>query len=136
MKLISHAQLLEQPEGTVFQEFGQHGLGPVMLFGGKCGERDYTESYLFPNESSADIGFPPEVLTKFGVDRRDYIIYYPSGFGRDGMFDDTRVYLIWEQKDRERLAAWLLDPVAAVQHQNDDPYEVVKADWDIRAIKS
>lgn len=63
----------------------------------------------------------------------DYGIWYPSGFDRDGMFDITRHYLVWEKGDRRKFAEWLLDPTKAAAEQNDDPCALIRVDWKLRA---
>ena len=132
MKLVDHNGLMLEPEGTIFQEFGKRGLGEPQVFGGPCGQCDYVTAKLFPNDNCFYTFGGTLDLAKLSVTEDDYGIWYPSGFGRDGMFDTSRYYLIWEEQDRKKFAEWLLDPVKAANEQNSDPIALIQVDWNIR----
>ena len=136
MKLVDFTELMEMPVGTIFQEFGKFGLGVPHVFGGTQGDSDYIEAVLLPYDNSVDtLGNNAELFKKYGLEGREYGIWYPSGFGRDGSYDKNRHYLIWEKEDRKKLAEWLLNPTKAVDEMNDDPHALIQVDWDIRAPK-
>lgn len=137
MKFVTKAELWELPKGTIYQEFGKCGLGPPMVFGGHLNGIDYVEASLLPEENHCDVGHPPEILARFGLTSADYAIWYPSGFGRNGLFTDAPdCFLVWEQADREQLAAWLLDPAKCAEQMNEDAYAMVKADWNCKGGKT
>lgn len=126
MKLIDHTELMTMPNGTVYQEFGKTGLGPPMVFGGQLDfGSDYTTANLLPEDNFG---------SAIGADEDGYFIFYPSGFGRDGFFDPTRHYIVWEEDDRKKIAKWLLDPAKAFDQMNDDPHAIIAVDVNIRAV--
>lgn len=130
MKIVDHAGLMTMPRGTIFQELRNGmSLGDPMIFGGPTGVGgDYTEAGLLPHANHLDVhGYHlPGIRHKFVVPEDGYGVWYPSGFGRDGMYDASRHYLIWERKDRERIASWILDPDRAWAEQNDDPHALIQ----------
>lgn len=104
MKLLSWSEMMKMPQGTIYQEFKPMILGEVMIFGGPLPSAsdpvDYVEAPLCP--SARITGSPGDSIA------------YPIGFGRNGMFDRTVSFLVWERADAERIAGWLLQPEAAL----------------------
>lgn len=120
MELLNYEQMMKMPEGTIYQEYTPHFLSSILIFGGRLGELDYVEAELFPAATMADGPTRP-----LGVGVNDLLIQYPGGFGRNGMFDKSKHYVVWDEADRKLFAYWLLNPQEAVKRQNDDPVGLV-----------
>ena len=69
----------------------------------------------------------PMKLTDGGMTNGDgcYIVT-PSDYGRWALYEYDRLYLIWEEEDRKRLAGWLLDPEKAADQMEDDSYTIIE----------
>lgn len=136
MKIVDYAGLMKEPEGTIYQDIYDGRLGHLQIFGGGSSyeNKDYNNAQFTPTLNYTYVfGWTIEETRKaypfLLADRDVEVIWYPSGFGRDGMFDYDRKYLVWELKDREKFAAWLLDPELAVSQVNDDvPHDLVMLD--------
>ena len=138
MKIINWKALMLEPEGTVFQEYSfKNGLGDVQVFGGPNSDRpdnnDFVSASLLPRAIGLEV-FGDEdkirVMSKFNLEPTHdwFIISYPIGFGRDGLFETNRFFLVWETADRKKFAEWLLDPTKCAAEMNDDPHALISAE--------
>jgi len=135
MKHVTFAELLTYPSGTIFQEFGKQGLGEPQVFGGPFSANDFTCAPLFPSETGPEVfgGYRIQYLKMHGCEDAEWLVYYPSGFGRDGLYNDAnRYFVIWEKADRRKFAEWLLDPDKAAAEMNDDPMAMIAIPLDDR----
>ena len=107
MKLVTLAEFIAMPNGTVYQEFSPNILGPLSIKLAECNEADFFAATL-----TAETRTHPD----WGMQE---IIAAPGGSGRWGAFDEEAMFLIYEAADRERLAAWLIDPVAFIETDTD-----------------
>ena len=134
MKYVTFAELLASPAGTIFQEFGKQGLSEPQVFGDAFGANDFTCAQLFPSETGPEVfgSYREQYVNKHGCEDAKWLVYYPSGFGRDGLYnDDNRHFVIWEDADRRKFAEWLLNPEAA-DEMNDDPMAMISVPIDDR----
>ena len=134
MRLVSYAELMALPEGTIYQSYEPHNLGNPMIFGGPlkndAGEIiDYVEASFLPSAMTADYfgdsADADALRGKFGATASDLVILYPSNFGRNGLFEKAGTFLVWDQADWQRLAEWLIDPTKCEAEQNDDPHAMI-----------
>jgi len=135
MKYVTFAELLTYPAGTIFQEFGKNGLSEPQVFGDAVGSTDFTCAQLFPSETGPEVfgGYREQYVNKHGCEDAGWVVYYPGGFGRDGLYEDNRHFVIWEEQDRKKFAEWLLDPEKAAGEMNDDPIAMISVPVDDRA---
>lgn len=115
MRIVDWAEFSRLPSGTIYQairDASAHVLGPLSVrydvwdFRGKPSDFVYCEmtpSVFFAYSLGDD--------APTGVDDGEEVICHPAGTARDGggRYDGRR-WLVWEDAERERLAAWLLDP--------------------------
>jgi hypothetical protein len=132
MKLVTLDEFLGLPTGTIFHEYSPHNLGPLMIRGPVRGHipgrpPDFlmaalTPATIFGNYWSDE----PEILPD-GTESNPNGLYVivPEGFGGWGLYDRKIQFLVYEDGDRERLAAWILDPNKAVEQMNDDPHQII-----------
>lgn len=104
MKIVTKQELHALPSGTIYSSYkgndpwrqqlftDLHVKGETLESHGKS--FDFVTSPLFPMESTSPEG---------GVD----VLCATS---REGTFDDSLIYWVWEALDRQRLAHALLDP--------------------------
>lgn len=133
MKILTWAEMMTMPPGTIYQDYKPRIVGDVMilsevLFGTDRKPIDYVTATITPQ------GIDPGSWGRYEAairaqhklpDRCDEVVAYPSGFGRDGYYEQNRLYLVWEEADRKKMAEWLLDPQKAMAEMNDDPHAVV-----------
>lgn len=127
MRFVTYAELMQLPKGTIAHAVESDELGQPFVFGGQIGDSDFTRANFLPEQGHASYyGGDKAVLAKWGVGERDWVVHYPTNFGRDGYYETKRMYLVWEQADRAKFAAWLLDPALCAKEQNDDPHVMLK----------
>lgn len=115
MRIVGWNEFSKLPDGTVYQLIcgsSYPQLGPVSVrhavweYGGKPSDFVYCEmtpTVLFAYSLGDDA---PE-----GIDDGEEVICHPNGNARDGGGGYSKHrWLVWEDADREKLAAWLLDP--------------------------
>jgi hypothetical protein len=139
MKYIDFKTLLACEDGTIFQEMGRNGLDDPQVFGGACDGIDFVAAPLFAAEAFTESfgGYREKYLAAHGCPNADYVVLYPSGFGRDGLYDlnNDRHFVVWELEDRIKFAAWLLDPKVAVAEMNNDPMAMIEIPIEDRAAR-
>ena len=104
MKIVTKQELHALPSGTIYSSYkgndpwrqelftDLHVKGDSLRSHGEW--FDFVTSPLFPVESTSPKG---------GVD----VLWSTS---REGTFDDSLIYWVWDELDRQRLAHALLDP--------------------------
>jgi hypothetical protein len=117
MKIVKWDEFKTLPTGTVFQEYSLHDLGSLSVLGSVIEDIDFVSADLLP-ACFTDGNYSGKITDPF-------VISHPSGFGRDGFFDlEKRTWLVWDEDDRKRLAAWLLGDAAKDQNDDDMIYPV------------
>lgn len=132
MRIVDWAEFQKLPENTIFQEIRGNGgyLGDLMILGEvwmhEENRGDFIEAQLLPAFASTN-ELDEEGLRHMGFSKSEHADFFltPTGFGRDGMFEYDRRWLVWDEVDRKRLAAWLLDPATAGAQQNDHAHAFV-----------
>ncbi|KQZ50338.1 hypothetical protein ASD54_08770 [Rhizobium sp. Root149] len=126
MRLVHWKEFIALPDGTIFSEARSYNGGDIedvkmkgeTLFYGRS-PNDYCETSLLPNVRDASSIHHDSYPDPGGG---DIVLIHPSGWGRNGMYEKDRMYWVWDQEDRERLAKWLLNPqaTAATEELNED----------------
>lgn len=132
MKIISFSELMDLPQGIIFQRYEPHYLSDPYIFGGPIGSNDYAEAQFLPVTGDGRYWNDPSIRKKWDITEDDFVIHQPANFGRNGGYQRKACFLIWEEEDRQRMAAWLLNPEVALRHQNDDPHVMIKVSDQIR----
>lgn len=117
MKIVSKAELMRQPKGTLFADFhskpGETMMwpnGPECILHGPCdpGEGNEPVDFFF-----ITIGGPDAVDSSEHFDAcfrmADDGEAYPIGLAlqREGLYDPSKRYLVWEPEDVNRIIALL-----------------------------
>lgn len=132
MKILTWAEMMTMPPGTIYQDYKPRIVGPVMILGevmltnGK--PVDYVVATVTPEGSNVSSWgqYEAGLREKYALAlEAEEIVSYPTGFGRDGYFETNRLYLVWEEADRKKIAEWLLDPAKCLAEMNDDPHALV-----------
>lgn len=104
MRIVTRQQLLEMPRGTLFAEaFDPCNYGPLCIFGGEFGP-DFTERSITACESDGS-----EQYIERSQEMWETGASYPvnTDYGREGMFDDSMRYLVYEPADIESIISEL-----------------------------
>lgn len=133
MKIVSKAELRKMPVGTLYVEYreGHWPDGPDSIF---LGDIEYMSDFL-----ECGIGSPESNGSSQMFDRQDEMdkagAQYPVSLacGREGYYDDSMRYLVWDEADVREIAvrtAWF----AARQREwnGTSRFRVIKADGSIR----
>jgi hypothetical protein len=129
MRFIKFDELMTMPAGTIYQKYDSEcgGLGPPLVFGEPIRFRDrkvvnYAEADFLPTlgftDSLGHLG--KQILQERGLLDAIQAVWYPSGYGRNGVFEKSVTFLLWEEADRRRFAEWLLDHEKLANELNDD----------------
>jgi len=115
MKIVDWEEFSRLPSGTVYQairETGAHVLGPLTVRYGVLDWKGKPSDFVYCEMTPAVFfAFSLGDDAPAGVDDGEEVICHPAGTARDGGGGyDGRRWLIWEDRDRAKLAAWLLDP--------------------------
>lgn len=139
MKLVSFQELCAMPDGTIFQEYKAHYLGPVMIRGTVRADDDgkpidFLQAGLTPECQAGSYWFGQSQMAdeegaQVLIDGNELYIASHGDAGRWAKYDDTIRFLIWQDRDRLRLARWLVTPALAVKQTDDDPEQIIKAPW-------
>ena len=102
MKLYNRRDFMGLPVGTVYSKGKQWYFGNLQVFGGKFGDNDFTciEVAGIEAESSEDWVDKLEDMLKNGTS----VPCDKDGYGRDGMYDNTDLFLVFEKEDLEHLS--------------------------------
>jgi len=113
MKLISLAEFIQLPEGTIFQQFWPAYFGSLSVKGVSFEESNdfLVASLTVEYIQAAQFGDP---------EKKDDVIQFQSGFSRWGEYDNTAMFLVYEDTDCLKLADWLTHPQKAAKVQNND----------------
>lgn len=115
MRLVDWNEFVTLPAGTIYslpEDWDGDSLrmkGDTISIDGEA--FDYHDTNLLPSVLDSSSIFHDDFPDQ-DPDGGRRVLLHPSGWMRDGMYDKTHVYWVWEQEDRERLARWLLNPEA------------------------
>jgi len=122
MKLFKRNDFIKLPAGTIYSRVNQE-YGELMngLFCKTSGE-DYTVDWV-EQDLISEPGFPNEI--KDGGDAIDYQLNLRDAFqefetdlecaGRDGMFEDEDVLVVWNKNDVQKLINYLQSVVSVAK---------------------
>jgi hypothetical protein len=107
MRIVSRAELMSMPEGTVYSNFEPDIFSGLHVTGGPCGPDFLTCSLLtqFVGEDSSEHF---HAICDRLVKGESVPLEFGESFGREGLFDHEMVYAVWEKSDLNRLADLLL----------------------------
>ncbi|MGO7445140.1 hypothetical protein ACC668_10580 [Rhizobium ruizarguesonis] len=127
MRIVDWPEFISLPRGTIYSSIecgdpsGLRMKGDTWNWSDGGEASDYVDTDLLPTAHDGDFVFHEDFPdTQRG--QGPVLITHPSGWSRDGMYDRSRRYLVWDQEDRERLARWLLNPSATADGEalNED----------------
>lgn len=113
MKIVSRNDLFTMPEGTLFQEYEPQIFGPLEVFEGMVNNRTFANGYV--SEPVSDPSFEDvagsyelsDMLFAAEKDGQPRPLVYGNNSFRDGCFEATQLYAVYEKQDVERLIAYL-----------------------------
>ena len=127
------------PVGTIFQEYKAHYLGPLMIRhtvrsddNGK--PIDFLQAGLTPECHAGAYWFglgqmADEDGNPVPIDGNELYIASHGDIGRWAKYDNALRFLVWQDRDRLRLAYWLQIPARAIEQTNDESEQIIKAHW-------
>ena len=101
MKIINKDEFLKLPEGTLYCEYEPCFLSSPLIKGENCGHDDYYESEItdIDFDSTGDMFDKYEEMEKEG---KSYPLELHC-YGRNAMFNDKQLFIIYEKTDVESL---------------------------------
>ena len=102
MRIVTRKQLLEMKEGTIFSDYQPCIFGPLMVFGGKLCDFDFLEMSLTESVLANSSEQYDWILHKAAETGESFELDFDN-YGRDGMFEASQLYAIWESKDLDGL---------------------------------
>lgn len=106
MKIVSKAELRKMPPGTLYAEYVKGRAwpqGPTDIF---LGDIDYISDFNCTDLGSPDASSSDEMLDReLEMDERG--AEYPVDLcpGREGLYDDSLRYLVWDEADVAAIVA-------------------------------
>jgi hypothetical protein len=112
MKLYKRSDFIKLPEGTIYSKPGYNELC-IGLFCKTSGE-DYGPDFVVQDLISED-GFPDDIQDGMEahlhqMNLRDTFQEFQTDLdcaGRDGMYDETDTFVVWDQTDIQKLHDYL-----------------------------
>lgn len=104
MRIVTRAQLMAMPAGTLFHEWEPCIFGALMIKGETWESDFYSVPVPWIDGGSSDETFDRQ------IEMRETGASYPIDLetcGRDGLFDDRLLYAVWERADVAALHAKL-----------------------------
>jgi hypothetical protein len=112
MRIVSRAELMRLPAGTVYAEYTPHVFHGLNVTGGECG-KDFLMCGLL-DDFGGDSSTINEECAR--LERgEDVPLTFAEHYGRDGLFDDSRRYAVWSAADLRGFAAFLEKCAAAAE---------------------
>lgn len=99
MKMYSRQEFMKLPEGTIFSSGPQYGFSDIQIKG-ETWEVDFLESSLVNIDS-----FNHDEWSDRMQKMHEKCASYPinKDYGREGLFDNEMVYLVYEKEDLEYM---------------------------------
>ena len=121
MKLYKRSDFIRLPLGTIYSRVDK--IGCELCYGLFCktsNSEDYTNDWV-EQDLIAEPGYPPGVDDSFDainvqMERRDLFLDFRTSLdcaGRDGCFDDSDVFVVWDAKDINALIGYLQNALIA-----------------------
>lgn len=107
MRIVNLTEFLELPSGTIFNKYIPLGFGTLCIKGASCIQRNdffYTE---IPCPNFEDTTEYVSLCSKAEADPNFSIPLDFETTGRDGIYDHTQRFAVWEKQDIEGLIAVL-----------------------------
>ena len=101
MRIVSRAQLMAMPEGTVYMENSQHSYmeGQLCVKGETIPTNDWFTAILITQIAAHDSGEESDLYNKAEADSSVDVPLSFDGYGRDGCYDDNITYCVWSDAD-------------------------------------
>lgn len=116
MRLYNREEFLKLPRGTIYSDPSKYDL-LVGLYCKVSGPEDGWANDWVVQDLLGEPGFPNDINT--GPDNIDYQINQRDTYqefrtdldcgGRDGLFDDTNTFVVWDDEDVDKLVYFLLN---------------------------
>ncbi len=117
MRLYKRADFIKLPANTIYSKLnGEHSDSDLIegLYCKTTDKNDYVNDWV-EQDLIGEAGFPNDITN--GADAIDYQINLRDTFqdfrtdlecgGRDGMFDDEDVFVVWDKEDITKLRDFL-----------------------------
>jgi hypothetical protein len=116
MKAYKRVDFIKLPENTIYSKINkEHGELMCGLFCKTSGE-EFTNDWV-EQDLISEHGFPNEIMD--GGDALDYQLNLRDTYqefqtdlhcgGRDGLYEDSDVFVVWDKKDVSKLRDYLND---------------------------
>ncbi|TAW65424.1 hypothetical protein ELI15_14110 [Rhizobium ruizarguesonis] len=122
MKLVTKKELHALPAGTIYSNHTEH----------RGWHNELVSDLLVKGESlpnNVNCGFDFLISPLLPVEDTDGVVEHLWHTSREGTFDDTMLFWVWEAEDRHRLVQAILDPgnrhlVAGPTAINSDSFDI------------
>lgn len=113
MKLYKRKDFIKLPKNTIYSRVDDNGELCTGLFC-KTSDSKYGNDWIEQNLIS-EIGFPNNIANGFEaweyqINKRDNFKHFETDLdceGRDGMFEDSDIFVVWDKKDIKKLYDYL-----------------------------
>jgi len=106
MKIVDRQTFLTLSEGTVYSDYEPCIFGPLAIKGVTIGRDFYVQEIADAIGCASSEEFS-DILIAAQADGRSVPMDFDCE-GRDGIFDDSQLYAVWEPHDVKRLIARLI----------------------------
>lgn len=106
MRIVKRQELMDLPEGTLFAEMLQPWVfGQLSIKGESFGWDGRNQDFFELGLAWVDGSGTEECVARLDEMLADSTVSYPaeSAYGREGLFDDDRAYLVYEKADVDHL---------------------------------
>jgi len=107
MKIVNKEEFMKLPPNTLFSYYEPHCIRELLVKGDNCGDNDFFYASLLDAVDANDTGEFVEILSAARYDSKEFKMNY-NQYGRDGMFNDADIYLVYDEEDVKQLANHLL----------------------------
>lgn len=119
MKIYNRTEFMKLPEGTIFTSGHDYCFTDLMIKG-ETWEVDFLESSLisieYENSHYSNSMF--DLMGKEGASEP-----INTSFGREGLFDDTILYMVYEKADLEYIISKCVMAIRAIDHPGKEVTE-------------
>lgn len=110
MRLVKRQELLELPAGTLFSEFiDKWYFAGLQLKGATLSDGEKNYDFLVRSLDWPEAEGTHEAIDRLDEMYEDSSVSYPTEkhYGREGLYDDEKLYLVYEPADTAALIAAL-----------------------------
>lgn len=104
MRIVSKKTFMALPQGTIFSEYKPCIISGLFIKGCNPGEwrSDYLELDLIESVECKDSEERVDILDNSELDGSEFKFDYEL-YGRNGLFEDDQLYLVYSKEDVKRL---------------------------------